>query len=462
MASHIHAVFMNVASTGHVNPTLPIVKELTSRGCAVTYFVGDDVRSIVEAAGATWHGFRYDTSTDTGLRRGFDQAGSDKFVPPGTPSDFYNTLPDSMLYVAGQLLPNLIEDLRALPVKPTVIVYDQFVPAALVASKMLCIPAVCMVTVAGPGVLAPMLQRWTEIEAQPWVDGPRRQIDRTFGVDVLARAGVMQFYSPTQNIVATIDDLFYPLTNEQGDRFGELPFRCVGALVDTTIKRIANLSADSDLSAFPSARIDEAIQAGKRVLYVSLGTVATSVYWQRPLGVAGAQNGLEHVTGKQFSLYVWRTMMEVFGEDEKVLVVMALGGRKDALDDLPKAPSNFVLALAVPQLEVLQKCHAFVSHGGAGSVHESLLYGVPLAIVPLFSDQPINGEAVQREGAGMLFPRPMEDLHADSARELIGKLLQAGDNPYRAAAQRLAEKMRNAGGAAAAADLVLEVCSKAK
>lgn len=51
-------MFLNMAATGHVNPTLPLAAELRARGVAVTYFVDDSVRPVVEATGASWRHFQ--------------------------------------------------------------------------------------------------------------------------------------------------------------------------------------------------------------------------------------------------------------------------------------------------------------------------------------------------------------------------------------------------------------------
>ncbi|WP_435122593.1 macrolide family glycosyltransferase [Amycolatopsis thermoflava] len=47
-----HALFVNVADHGHVNPTLAVVSELVSRGWRVSYAVGADFVPQVRAAGA--------------------------------------------------------------------------------------------------------------------------------------------------------------------------------------------------------------------------------------------------------------------------------------------------------------------------------------------------------------------------------------------------------------------------
>jgi len=47
---------------------------------------------------------------------------------------------------------------------------------------------------------------------------------------------------------------------------------------------------------------------------------------------------------------------------------------KDALEGMT-LPENFLALDVVPQLELLPKCHAFITHGGANSVHEALSFG---------------------------------------------------------------------------------------
>jgi UDP:flavonoid glycosyltransferase YjiC (YdhE family) len=79
-----------------------------------------------------------------------------------------------------------------------------------------------------------------------------------------------------------------------------------------------------------------------------------------------------------------------------------------------------------------------VCHGGSGTVTMGLAGGVPMAVLPLFADQPWNAERVDALGAGI-------DLGGGPAgiaglREAVVRL--TGDPSYRSSAQRIAAEMR--------------------
>ena len=42
----------------------------------------------------------------------------------------------------------------------------------------------------------------------------------------------------------------------------------------------------------------------------------------------------------------------------------------------------------------------FVTHGGMNSVSESLVCGVPMVVIPVMSDQPVNARCIEKLGVG--------------------------------------------------------------
>ena len=61
-------------------------------------------------------------------------------IPAGTAKEDYSGRQNITLYSAEQMLPALIEDLRALNPAPVVLTYNPFLPASLVSARVLGIP----------------------------------------------------------------------------------------------------------------------------------------------------------------------------------------------------------------------------------------------------------------------------------------------------------------------------------
>jgi hypothetical protein len=197
--------------------------------------------------------------------------------------------------------------------------------------------------------------------------------------------------------------------------------------------------------------IDEAISNGRKIVYLSLGTVATGKFWNSSLGSA---TGLESCTGKMVVQHVLKVCFEGLGEDESIVVVVATGPKDDVLDGVPSIPNNFILRRAVPQLEVLKRSNAFITHGGANSMHEALSLEVPMAVLPLFGDQHSNAESVERCGVGLAFSHPLR-MTCATMRSVIGMLLQSKEqNSFLQAAAIMSRKMKAAGGITAAVDAI--------
>ena len=445
-----HIIFINFPGTGHMNPTLPLVAELRSREVEVTYFVAEPLRGVVEAAGATWRCMQ-DPEALTEEQMA-------KYVPEGMPKEDYE-FPMSVVPIAASVLPGLISDLKALHPPATAIVYDPFLPQVPVAAKQLGIPCIGSVTLTGPGVvsLPPFLiESW---ESKEVVRRGRQEIKDAYGVDIFERGSFLEFYSPEQNLVTTVDSLYLaPSTPLQLERFGSFPFRCVGPLLNPSVKRLSHAKAAATESRFPWDQLEEGLAASKKVVLISLGTVATSAFWQKPFGPHAAKNGLGETTGKDFVQFVIQRAFEAFGQDEGIMVVLTTGPKEDALEGLPAVPKNFIVQDVVPQLELLPKCHAFVTHGGANSMHEGLSFGVPLVVVPMFGDQPGNADAVAQRGAGFSFRNPLESLTTSALQSSVAQLLAEG-NAFQGTAKAMSAEIQQAGGVKLAAELVLETAS---
>src|SRR6185312_5573561 len=55
----------------------------------------------------------------------------------------------------------------------------------------------------------------------------------------------------------------------------------------------------------------------------------------------------------------------------------------------------------IDQPAVMRQAAVMVGHGGAGSVLGALAAGVPMALIPLFADQPLNARRIAELAAGV-------------------------------------------------------------
>jgi MGT family glycosyltransferase len=80
-------------------------------------------------------------------------------------------------------------------------------------------------------------------------------------------------------------------------------------------------------------------------------------------------------------------------------------------------PEHVIAVPYAPQLALLERGAVMVGHGGANSVAECLSRGTPMLVIPMTTDQPVQGMFVEQSGAGAtLQPR---DVTRDRVREAL-------------------------------------------
>jgi UDP:flavonoid glycosyltransferase YjiC (YdhE family) len=95
------------------------------------------------------------------------------------------------------------------------------------------------------------------------------------------------------------------------------------------------------------------------------------------------------------------------GLDARVLVTV---GNDADPHELGALPANAHVERWIPQSAVMPHADVMVGHGGSGSTLAALAAGVPLALVPLFADQPYNAARVAKLGAGLVLEQDMAGL----------------------------------------------------
>lgn len=84
----------------------------------------------------------------------------------------------------------------------------------------------------------------------------------------------------------------------------------------------------------------------------------------------------------------------------------------------PEKSSNIMFLKWAPQMAILQhpSTRFFITHGGLGSIYESMYSGKPTIVYPFFLDQPSNADNVEKNGVGLR-------LNRGSSQEVANKIV---------------------------------------
>ncbi|MGB7438635.1 MAG: nucleotide disphospho-sugar-binding domain-containing protein, partial [Candidatus Acidiferrum sp.] len=139
--------------------------------------------------------------------------------------------------------------------------------------------------------------------------------------------------------------------------------------------------------------------------------------------------------------------------DLPVQVVLTTG-YQDVPTEIGALPANFRHAAYLPGPAMAQRCDLMVHHGGHSSVMNGLSAGTPAVIVPTITERESNARRVVALGAGEIVlpidgPDGEKSISVDEFRSKVHQVLDHPD--YRTSARRVAQSMRQLGGATEAA-----------
>ena len=144
----------------------------------------------------------------------------------------------------------------------------------------------------------------------------------------------------------------------------------------------------------------------------------------------------------------YRAGVEAFA-DGAWHVVLCIGRHVDPAV-LGELPPTIEVHRSVPQLDVLSKASAFVSHGGMGGTMEALSHGVPIVAVPEIPEQHVVARQLETLGLGSRLS--LDEVTADGLRERVDGLVRDPGVAERLAGMR--REIGESGGAAAAAEVI--------
>ena len=374
--------------TGHVNPTIALGDELVRRGHDVAWCGLPGGVDPLLHDDAT---FFPAASVEATLRLAAMTERPSKLRGAAALKFLWER---ALLPMAGAMADGVQQSVASY--RPDVIVTDQQAFAGATTAVREGIPWAVSATTSGELV--------DPLAALPAVDAMVKRLLVDFqvshGIDPTTAATTDLRFSPLLTLAYTTEELVGP-----GPYPGPVSF--VGP----------SLASDPARDGFPWEWLHE----DRQLLLVSLGTLNADA-------------------GGRF----WETASQACRDAEFQAVFVA----SDAL--VPNPPDNVLVCEHVPQLALLPRVDAVVSHGGHNTVCESLAAGVPLVVAPIRDDQPIVADQVVRAGAGIRVK--FSRVRAPELRTAIDQAL--GDPQLRAAAARVARSFHAAGGAAAAATLL--------
>jgi UDP:flavonoid glycosyltransferase YjiC (YdhE family) len=87
--------------------------------------------------------------------------------------------------------------------------------------------------------------------------------------------------------------------------------------------------------------------------------------------------------------------------DEPLTLIVTTGPRRDPMT-LGALPRNVRVAAYISHEQLLPRCDAIITHGGAGTLIASIKLGLPLLLIPMFGDQPANAEMAEAAGVALI------------------------------------------------------------
>ncbi len=127
--------------------------------------------------------------------------------------------------------------------------------------------------------------------------------------------------------------------------------------------------------------------------------------------------------------------------EEPINLILTVGRNRDP-QEFGEQPSHVHIERYIPQNLLLPDCDLVITHGGSGTMMDALSYGLPIVMVPISADQPMNAQRCAELGvAYVVTPEGHTGLElAQAIRDAAQRVLR--DPAYRENAQRLRKEIQ--------------------
>jgi len=376
MIGTVRILFTFTGGSGHFLPTVPVARAALAQGHDVLFSCQEAMLGSVTAAGfqALESGGRTLTAPET---RG-----------PLVPANRTHEAVVIREFFAGRIARERADRLITLAAewRPDVIVRDEIDFGAAVAAERLGLPHVCVIVLAAGGLIRPGL-----------VAEPLNALRSEHGLPADPHLAMLHKYLtlvPVPPSYRTPED---PLpTSARHIRPAALDKRS---------------SADAPGQSTVRALDWLATRPGRPTIYFTLGTV------------------FHQESGDLFS----RVLAGLSGLDANIVVTV---GHEIDPREMGPQPETVHIERFIPQDVLLPRCDAVISHAGSGSVIGALAFGVPLVLLPMGADQPLNADRCN----ALQVAKVLDPITADTATISAAVTSVLNDPPFRQAARQLQEE----------------------
>lgn len=344
-----------IPAHGHTNPTLAVVKELTSAGHQVFYFSFEMFRDKIEQAGAKFIGCDgYDFKMED--KENADRVGKDKVFA-------------TELLVSSTLALDEMTTEKIREIQPDVIVSDSVAFWGKLVAMKHGIPYVSSTTTFAFNRYSAKYMSETAwdivkmIFTLPRINKQIRRL-RDKGYPVKGLLDIVQNDNDTNTIVYT-SKYFQPCSESFSDRYH---------FIGPSIRPIETSFA----------------KTAEKTVYISMGTVNQNREFYR---------NCIHALGKTD----WQ-------------VIISMGTNTEHYENLP---DNIKIYKAVDQMAVLSIADAFITHCGMNSASEGLFFQVPLVLFPQTPEQGAVAKRTEELGAGIRLKSISEEDILQSLKSVL-------------------------------------------
>ncbi|HEX8700512.1 MAG TPA: glycosyltransferase [Myxococcaceae bacterium] len=386
-------LFAPYPARGHVHPTQKLARVLRSRGHRVVYASPPDAREMVASEGAEFIPLLEKQFPEGSFQPSVATRFRDRLRQIRT---WVRRADNALQAMAEGALEDLFERVRA-----DLLVCDPQFPYPALAAHGLKVPTLVFNTNLPQPLIYPFL-------AQPHTTLSRR-----------LRDGAMRTGFMVANLLG-IAPRMLPRIEQMARRYG-YPVDALATAPEFLIRGLPEMILAPRQFIMPEGSVDP------RYLLVGpsidLERAEPAFPWERlaadkPLILfsMGSMGGYSRSLERQ----LLHTVLAAAKARPQWQFVFAVNPTHEATSFDGLAP-NVVAVKYAPQLQLLQRAAALITHGGFNTVKESIHFGVPMMVVPLAYDQPAVAQLVKRLGLGIV--RPPEKLKSQGLVAHLDELL---------------------------------------